>query len=521
METAPLDSQDELTALRALVAEQAAKLESQEAEVIKRDSIIGLLRAQLELLRHRQHGASSEKIDRKIEQFELMLEEIEASCAEVELRSGKTPLPELDDASEKPKRKPLPDGLPTEELVYAAPCNCPTCGSSSFLKAPDRVVQVLEHVPASVKIVRHVEKRMICRECDTTVAGVMPTLPIERGKPGPGLLAHIMIAKFDDHIPLYRLSEMYDRLGIDISRSVMADWVGRVSALLTPLVLLIRAHIAALDRIHSDDTPVDVLDPGWGKTKTGRVWVYVFDGSGYQSGTPAAIAYYYSPDRKGAHPADHLASFSGVMHADGYGGYKKLYGNQIIEAACMAHVRRKFHDVIKLKPSPVAEEALSRIGALYDIENRIRGMSADERRTLRQHHARPVLDELKAWIEATLSTLPQKQKLAEAMRYALSRWAALSVYIDDGRVEIDNNIAERAMRPLGIGRKNWLFAGSDKGGERIANILTIIETVKLHGHNPEVYLADVLTRIQDHPKDRLEDLLPWNWAPAKALHEAA
>ena len=498
METAPLDTQDELTALRALVAEQAAKLKSQEAEVIKRDSIIGLLRAQLELLRHRQHGASSEKIDRKIEQFELMLEEIEASRAEAELSTGKTPLP-----------------------IYAAPCNCPTCGGTSFLKAPDRVVQVLEHVPASVKIVRHVEKRMICKECDTTVAGEMPTLPIERGKPGPGLLAHIMVSKFDDHIPLYRLSEMYDRLGIDISRSVMADWVGRVSALLTPLVLLIRAHIAALDRIHTDDTPVDVLDPGRGKTKTGRVWVYVFDGSGYQSATPAAIAYYYSPDRKGAHPADHLASFSGVMHADGYGGYKKLYGNQIVEAACMAHVRRKFHDVIKLKPSPIAEEALARIGALYDIENRIRGMAAAERRTLRQHHARPVLDGLKAWIETTLSTLPQKQKLAEAMRYALSRWAALSVYIDDGRVEIDNNIAERAMRPLGIGRKNWLFAGSDKGGERIANILTIIETVKLHGHNPELYLTDVLTRIQDHPKDRLEDLLPWNWMPGKARCEAA
>lgn len=349
----------------------------------------------------------------------------------------------------------------------------------------------------------------------------MPSLPIERGKPGPGLLAHIMVAKFDDHIPLYRLSEMYDRLGIDISRSVMADWVGRVSVLLSPLILLIRAHIAAVDRIHTDDTPVDVLDPGRGKTKTGRVWVYVFDGSGYQDPTPGAIAYYYSPDRKGVHPAEHLAHFSGVMHADGYAGYSKLYGNQIIEAACMAHVRRKFHDVIKLKPSPIADEALSRIGALYDIEDRIRGMSADERRTLRQQHARPILADLKAWIETALSTLPQKQKLAEAMRYALSRWAALSVYVDDGRVEIDNNIAERAMRPLGIGRKNWLFAGSDKGGERIANILTIIETAKLHGHNPETYLTDVLTRIQSHPKDRLEELLPWQWTPAKDRYEAA
>ncbi len=521
MKAPPLDSQDELLALRALVAEQAAKLNAQEAEVNKRDSIIGLLRAQLELLRHRQHGASSEKIDRKIEQFELMLEEIEASRAEADARSGKGLLPDLDDAPDKPKRRSLPDGLPTEERVYTAPCSCPTCGGMSFLKAADKVVQVMEHVPASVKIVRHIEKRMVCKDCDTTVSGEMPTLPIERGKPGPGLLAHIMVAKFDDHIPLYRLSEMYDRLGVDISRSVMADWVGRVSVLLAPLILLIRAHIAAVDRIHTDDTPVDVLDPGRGKTKTGRVWVYVFDGRGYQDPTPGAIAYYYSPDRKGVHPAEHLASFSGVMHADGYAGYSKLYGNQIIEAACMAHVRRKFHDVIKLKPSPTADEALSRIGALYDIEDRIRGMSADERRTLRQQHARPILADLKVWIETTLSTLPQKQKLAEAMRYALSRWAALSVYIDDGRVEIDNNIAERAMRPLGIGRKNWLFAGSDKGGERIANILTIIETAKLHGHNPEAYLADVLTRIQSHPKDRLEELLPWRWAPAKDRYEAA
>lgn len=293
-----------------------------------------------------------------------MLEEIEASRAEAELRSGKTPLPELEDASEKPKRKDLPDGIPAEELVYAAPCNCPTCGGTSFLKAPERVVQVLEHVQASVKIVRHVEKRMICRECDATVAGEMPTLSNERGKPGPGLLALVMIDKFHDHISLYRLPEMYDRLGIDISRSVMADWVSRVHALLTPLVLLIRAHIAALDRIHTDDTPVDVLDPGRRKTKTGRVWVYVFDGSGYQSATAAAIAYYYSPDRKWVHPADHLASFSGVMHADGYAGYKKLYGNQIIEAACMAHVRRKFEDVIKLKPSPIAEKRCRHRGAL-------------------------------------------------------------------------------------------------------------------------------------------------------------
>ena len=523
MEAAHHDNQDELAALRAVIADQARKLSAQQgalsAEVEKRDAIIAILRAQLDLLRHRQHGASSEKIDRKIEQYELMLEEIEAARAESDALAGALLLPERGEEHEKAKRKPLPDTLPTEDAVYEAPCSCPTCGGVSFLKAPDKVTKVLEHVPASVKIVRHVEKRMVCRGCDTVVSGEMPALPIVRGKPGPGLLAHILVAKLDDHIPLYRLSEMYDRIGVDISRSVMADWVGRVSVLITPLILMIKAYIAASDRIHTDDTPVDVLDPGKGKTKTGRLWVYVFDGSGYQDPSARAVAYYYSPDRKGAHPAEHLASFEGVMHADGYGGYKKLYGNQIIEAACMAHVRRKFHDVVKLKPSPIAQEALTRIGVLYDIEGRIRGMRADERRTLRQQHARPVIDDLKTWITDTLPTLPQKQKLAEAMRYALARWEALGVYIDDGRVEIDNNIAERAMRPIGIGRKNWLFAGSDEGGERIANILTIIETAKMNGHNPETYLAAVLTLIQDYRNDRLEELLPWNMPVAETSRQ--
>ena len=494
MESSASHSPDTLAELRAITDDQTTSPDEKHARLVaeleKRDQIISILRAQLDLRRHDKYGASSEKIDRKLEQYELMLEEIEVARAESNMRDGVTPLPEIDEAPDKPKRKPLPDNLPTEDKVYEAPCNCPTCGGTSFLKAADKITQVMEHVPESMKIVRHVEKRLICKDCDTTVAGQMPTLPIERGKPGPGLLAHIMVAKFDDHIPLYRLSEMYDRIGIDISRSVMADWVGRVSVLIDPLIRQIKGYIIKADRIHTDDTPVDVLDPGRGKTRIGRLWVYVFDGSGYQDGNPRAAAYYYSPDRKGAHPADHLADFSGVMHADGYGGHKKLYGNQIIEAACMAHVRRKFHDVIKLKASPIAEEALERIGALYDIESRIRGMTADERRTLRQQHAKPLLTDLKVWIRDTLPTIPQKQKLAEAMRYALSRWDALSVYIDDGRVEIDNNIAERAIRPIGLGRKNWLFAGPDKGGERIANILTIIETALCRARHKAVCRSD-------------------------------
>ena len=469
MENTLSEPNKDVRALRAIIAAQALTIEENARELEKRDTVIDILKGQLALLRHARHGRSSEKINRQIEQLELMLEELQVSRVQADVEAmddggGDCILPTLDKASHKPARKPLPDNVPREDRIYAAPCTCPQCGGTSFLKSADRIVQVMDYVPASIKVVRHIEQRMTCKGCDTRVSGHMPSLPIKRGKPGPGLLAHIMIAKFDDHCPLYRQSEIFARDGIDISREVAADWVGRVSALVSPIVRGIKDHVSGADRIHTDDTPVDVLNPGSGKTKTGRMWVYVLDGSGYQDKTPKAVAYYYSPDRKGEHPAQHLKDFSGVLHADGYAGYQKLYGNSIVEAACMAHVRRKFHDVIKLKASPLAEEALNQISALYDIEARIRGTTADERRAFRQQYAKPKIEALRIWIEDNIKRIPQKQRLAGAMRYALSRWKALCVYLDDGRVEIDNNIAERAVRPIGIGRKNWLFAGSDKGG---------------------------------------------------------
>lgn len=250
-----------------------------------------------------------------------------------------------------------------------------------------------------------------------------------------------------------------------------------------------------------------MLEPGKGRTKTGRLWVYVRDGRDYQDQAPPAVAYFFSPDRKGEHPKDHLTNFNGVLYADGYAGYKKLYGNSITEAACWAHLRRKFHDVIKIKPSSLADEALKRIGELYEIEGRIKGLPPDERRRQRQEHARPRVDALHQWTKDTLPKVPQKQTLAEAMRYGLSRWDALQVYLDDGTVEIDNNAAERAIRPIAVGRNNWLFAGSDSGGERTANILTLIETAKLNGLEPERYLAEVIERIRS--VGRLHELLPW------------
>ena len=517
MDPAALEHENDVTALRAIIAEQALKLAQKDDvlaarkdEIRKRDVIIDQLREQLALARHGQFGASSEKSEAHIDQLELMLEEIEIHKSEAEAALPDLPFDVRTEARAKPSRQPLPDHLPREDRVYEAPCSCPDCGGTSFLKAPDGVHEVLDYVPASFKVVRHIEKRFVCKDCDAPVHGTMPSLPIERGKPGAGLVAHVLVAKFDDHLPLYRQSEIYAREGVDISRSTLADWVGQASHQLTPLVDLIKAHVFAADRLHGDDTPVPVLEPGKGRTKTGRLWVYVRDGKPYGDTSPHAVAYYYSPDRKGEHPQNHLANFKGVLHADAYAGYKKLYGNQIFEAACWAHVRRKFHDVIKIKASPMAEDAIKRIAALYEIEERVMGLPPDERMTIRQTHAKPKIDALAQWMKDNLKRLPQKQKLAEAMRYALSRWQALCLYLDDGRVEIDNNAAERAIRPIAVGRNNWLFAGSDDGGERTANILTLIETAKMSGLEPERYLTDVISQINDITHARLHELLPWN-----------
>jgi hypothetical protein len=345
----------------------------------------------------------------------------------------------------------------------------------------------------------------------------MPSLPIERGKPGPGLVAYVLVAKYCDHLPLYRQSEIYAREGVDLSRSTMADWIGKASALLEPLLATLREHVFAGHRLHGDDTPVPVLEPGKGKTRTGRLWTYVRDGRPWGDKTPPAACYFFSPDRKGQHPKQHLATFSGVLHADGYAGFRDLYEPRkpgeppiIMEASCWAHTRRKFFDLTASNPAPIAEEALRRIGELYDIEKSVRGEPPDFRKAARQESSKPRVEAFRLWLDSNLKRLPYKSGTAEAIRYALSRWASLCRFLDDGSIEIDNNAAERAIRPIALGRKNWLFAGSGKGGERAAAILSLIGTAKLNGLDPETYLRDVLTRIADHPITRIDELLPWN-----------
>ncbi|WP_262032348.1 IS66 family transposase [Microvirga sp. Mcv34] len=503
-------------ALRAIIAAQAAELAAKDAELRSERILIEKLKAQLLLLRRARFGASSEKIDRAIEQLELALEDIEAAAAQ---EAGQAQ-PTARHADRRPARLPLPVHLPREDVIHAARCVCPQCGSDRLRKSGETVTEVLDYVPASFRVVRHIQLRHRCMACDAVVTASMPSLPIERGKPGPGLVAHVLVAKFCDHLPLYRQSEIYAREGVEIARSTMADWMGRAAWLMEPLVAAVRAQVFAGTRLHGDDTPVPVLEPGRGQTKQGRLWTYVRDERPWQSPVPPAVCYLYSRDRKAMHPQAHLKNFSGVLHADAYAGFKDLYRarasdgrSPIVEAACWAHARRKLFELTVSGAAPIAEEVLRRIGELYDIEASIRGSPPEARRQMRQEQARPKVEALRQWLERELARLPGKSPTAQAIRYALSRWTALCRYLDDGTIEIDNNAAERSIRPVALGRKNWLFAGSDAGGERAAAILSLTETAKLNGLDPEAWLRDVLARIADHPINRVGNLLPWNWKP--------
>jgi transposase len=490
---------DDPEALKALLLAERAKTERL-TQIIK------------ELQRHR-FGRRAESLP--IDQLELGLEDVQqteaegeaaAEAADPERRSARA-------ARRRTNRGSLPAHLPrVEQIVDVEDKTCPGCAGALHRIGED-VAERLDIIPAQFRVLVVRRPRYACRACqEVVVQAPAPARLIEGGMPTEATVAHVVVAKYADHLPLYRQAQIYARQGIDLDRSTLADWTGRAAFLLKPLHARLLEKLKASPKLFADETTAPVLDPGRGHTKTGQLWAYARDDRPWGGPDPPGAAYVYAPDRTGERPIQHLAGFCGVLQVDGYGGYRKLAStNAVTLAFCWAHVRRKFYELAASGPAPIATEALERIAALYAIEADIRGRPADDRRAERQARSRPIILALEPWLRARLETLSQKSKLAEAIRYALGRWEGLTRFLDDGRVEIDSNIVERAIRPLALGRKNHLFAGSDGGAEHWAVLASLIATCKLNDIDPEAYLVDVITRIVGgHPNSRLDDLLPWN-----------
>jgi transposase len=505
------DLPDDVEALKAMIAARDATIAEQDKALSHRDAQLRLhalmiekLKHQLSGLRRRQFGTSSEQIG----QLQFILEDLETALAH---ETPPAPTPASDKL--KPARKPLPDHLPRREQVLDAGPDCTACGGR-LKKVGEDVTEELDYIPGRFVVNRIVRPRMACACCEAFQQAALPPRPIERGRPGSGLLAHVIVSKYADHLPLYRQSQIHARADIDLSRSTLADWVGQSARLLEPLAEAVGRHVREAAAIFADDTPVDVLAPGTGKTQTGRLWVYARDERTWAGAAPPAAFYQFSMDRRGEHPRRHLEGFKGWMHADGYGGFKALYeSGAITEVACMAHIRRKFFDQHASNGSLIAEDALKRITALYAVEAEARGKPPDERVRIRQAKAKPVFEGLAPWLEASLERISAKETLADDIRYALGRLPNLRPYLEDGRLEIDNNVAERGMRGIAIGRKNYLFLGSESGGRSAAVAYTLLETCKLNDIDPQAWLTNVLDRIAGHPINRIDELLPWNSSP--------
>jgi transposase len=504
---------DDIDALKALLLQRDGEMQqlrnivsTLEQALSVRALEIEQLKLQLAKLKRMQYGRKSEKLDRKIEQLETRLEDLVAEEGASEQQSPPT-------ARRKPERQPLPEHLMREERVLEPPEQaCSQCGGQLKPLGED-VSEQLEIIDSAFKVIRHIRRKKACACCDHIVQAAAPSRPIERGIAGPGLLAQILVAKFADHQPLYRQAAIYARHGVELDRSTMARWVGACGALMRPLVEALQAYVLMPGKIHSDDTPMPVLAPGNGQTKTGRLWVYVRDDR--RSGSTAAPAawFAYTPNRQGQHPQTHLANFSGILQADAYAGYDKIYTDgRVREAACMAHARRKIHDLHVRRATVTTTEALRRIAELYAIEEQVRGEPPDQRKRIRQEKARPLLDDFEQWLRTRLLTLSTQSDTTKAINYLLNQWPALTYYCDDGIAEIDNNIAENALRGVALGRKNFMFLGADSGGERAAAMYSLIVSAKLNGIDPQAYLRHVLTHIADHPINRIYDLLPWNVA---------
>ena len=518
------DVSSEILALRAaLAAEQAARWEA-EARAAGAEAMVAHLKLQIAKLKRERFGASAER-SRLLDQLELELEELEAAAAEreasVESQSDGAVVRSF--TRRKPKRAPLPAHLPRERVVIPGPSECPCCGGK-LAKIGEAITESLESIPRQWKVVQTVREKFTCRSCEKISQPPAPFHAIERGRAGPNLLAMILEAKFGRHLPLNRQSEAFAREGIDLDVSTLADWVGACAAKLAPLIELIRAHVFAAARIHGDDTIVPVLAKG--KTVTGRIWGYVRDDRPFAGPAPPAAVFFYSRDRSGEHPNRHLAGYAGILQADAYAGFNDLYHPErkpgpIAEAACWSHARRKFFVLADVAKAPLAVEAVRRIDAIFEIERDINGAPPERRLAVREERVAPLVSNLEAWMRAARIGMSRHAEAAKAMDYMLKRWSAFARFLEDGRMCLSNNAAERALRGAAQGRKNWLFAGSDRGGERAAAMYSLIVTAKLNDVDPRAWLADVLARIADHPVQRLRELLPWNWLPAEAHQLAA
>jgi len=507
----------DLASAHALIIAQRAALSEAQREAQHRALLIEKLKYTIKKLRHERFGQSSER-GAPLDQLELQLADLEEDAAEAEA-AEKITVPAFE--RRKPARRPLPAHLPRERVVYPAPSVYPCCGGTTLRKISEDVTETLELIPRQWKVIQHVREKFSCRTCEAITQPPAPSHPIARGRAGPQLLAHILFSKYGLHLPLNRQSAVYAREGIELDVSTLADWVGAAAATLMPLVETIRAHVFATERIHADDTTVPVLAKG--KTRTGRLWTYVRDDRPFAGPDPPAAVFFYSRDRGGEHPEQHLANYAGLMQADAYAGFNRLYEvnrkpGPITEAACWAHGRRKFFDLARINKAPIAIEAVERIDALFAIEREINGRTPQERVRMRHERSRSLVIALESWLREQRVRVSKNSETGKAIDYSLKRWTALTRFLDDGRLCMSNNAAERVLRAVAMGRKNWTFAGSDEGGRRAAAIYTLIATAKLNDVDPQAWLADMLARLPDHPAWRIDQLLPWEWC---GLHRQA
>jgi transposase len=524
MDLKPADLPDDIDALKAMVLAGQARISDDAA-------LIAHLQLLIEKMRREKFGPRAERTSRLLDQLELQLEEACATAAEDELaaeqaaKNATTTVPAHQ--RKRPVKKPLPEHLLRERVVVPGPDACACCGGDRLAKLGEDVTETLEAIPRQWKVIQTVREKFTCRDCEAISQAPAPFHAIPRGAAGPNLLAMVLFEKYGQHQPLNRQAERYAREGVEIPLSTLADHVGAASFALTPLYQRIEAHVLAAERLHGDDTTVPVLAKGG--CDTGRCWVYVRDDLPFGGTAPPAALFYYSRDRAGEHPRTHLASYAGILQADAYSGYGKLYDparqpGAVTEALCWAHSRRKLFELADIAAtakrrsqgkehfiSPLALEGVRRIDALFAIERDINGKSVEERLIVRRELARPLVDDLHAWMVENRAKLANKNPVAKAMDYMLKRWTGFTRFLDDGRIDLSNNAAERALRGIAMGRKSWLFAGSDRGGQRAALMYTLIGTAKLNDIDPQAWLADVLAKIADYQNSRIDDLLPWNW----------